>query len=83
MFREKIAEIFPYGVEGYKEYPARNEVVFELERAEFDAEKLFKLSDALGTGTIGIETETRYGGYCETCEYSYGVMVLTARGVKF
>lgn len=70
-------------IEEYKEYPARAEVEFVLQRTEFNAEKLFKLSDLLGTGTIEIETETRYGGYCETCSYEYGVMVLTAKGVKF
>lgn len=83
MFKEKIKEIFAYEVESYKEYPERNEVRFELRRTEFNAEKLFALSDALGTGTIGIETETRWDGYCDTCSCEYGVMVLTARGVKF
>jgi hypothetical protein len=83
MFKEKIKEIFGYEVEEYTEHPSRNEVTFELRRTEFDAEKLFALSDALGTGTIGIETQTRWEGNCDTCSYEYGVMILIVRGVKF
>jgi hypothetical protein len=81
-FKEVVGEIFS-GAECYRENSKRNEVTFEVQSAEFNAEKLFKLSDVLGTGTISIETETRQGGYCETCSYAYGVMVFTARGVKF
>lgn len=81
MFKEKIEEIFG-AVSEYTERPSRKEVSFISDRTEFTAERLFALSDLLGTGTIGIEAETRNGGYCETCSYEYGVMVFTARGVE-
>lgn len=79
-FKEKITQIFG-GVSEYVERPDISEVSFVIDNVDFDAAKLFALSDLLGTGTIGIETETRNEGYCETCSYEYGVMVLTARGV--
>lgn len=83
MFKDRIRQIFGYGVEEYKETPNKGEIYFELARTEFTAEKLFALSDLLGTGTIGIEAGTRDGGYCPTCSFEYGVMEVTARGVDF
>lgn len=80
-FKAKVNEIFG-GVSEYKENAKAKTVFFVIDRIEFNAEKLFALSDLLGTGTIGIEAETRNGGYCETCSYEYGVMELTATGVE-
>jgi hypothetical protein len=81
-YKETVDKIFGY-VEEYKESPEKGTVTFELRRTEFNAEKLFALSDLLGTGTIEIEADIRYEGYCETCSYEYGVMILNAVGVSF
>jgi len=80
MFEEGIGKIFE-SVSCYKE--SGDKVSFETDKVIFTAEKLFALSNLLGTGVIEIEAETRSGGYCDTCSYEYGVMVLTAGGVKF
>jgi hypothetical protein len=82
-FKDKIHKIFGSGIENYREILDSNEIIFELNRTEFNAEKLFELSDALGTGTISIETDVRTSGYCDTCSYEYGVMILTVKEVKF
>ena len=79
-FEKEVRKLLS-GVDVYKERPDRGEVYIEIEGSEFTAEKLFKLSDLLGTGTISISTATRHGGYCETCDFEYAVMILTATGV--
>lgn len=80
-FREEVENIFG-SVEEYRESKKTGTVFFVINRIEFTAEKLFKLSDLLNTGSIGIEASTRNDGVCDTCSYEYGVMELTARGVE-
>ena len=82
VFYDAITELF-LSVDEYKEDVKRQTVSFVMSRAEFNAEDLFKIAGFLGTGTIGIECDTRNGGYCDTCSYEYGVMVWTATNVKF
>ena len=85
-FKDKVTKLFP-DVDEYKEvesdrwHDGKSVVTFVVRRADFTAEKLFELSDVLGTGTIEIKPEVRYGGYCSTCSYEYGVMEMTAVGV--
>lgn len=85
-FKEQVKEIFGSGsVQSYDEYRTKSVIIIEV--SDFTAEKLFKLSDLLGTGTIRINPEAEYTkGYCDTCDY--GVehnkwIMLYAENVKF
>ena len=79
-----IKDIFgEYELEEYEEDLKYKRLSFLLRRTEFNAEKLFKLSDFLETRVIKIDTETRNDGYCDTCSYEYGVMRLTIENVNF
>lgn len=47
----------------------------------FNFEDLEKISKILGTKHINLSSETREGGYCETCRYTTSVLVLECAGV--
>src|SRR5690242_6953133 len=57
-------------------------VKIELHYHDITFEELQAISKALGTTKINLDNETREGGYCETCRYSYSVTVLTVMDVK-
>lgn len=42
---------------------------------------LEEIAEAFGTKHIDVRTETRSGGYCETCAYEYSVAILDVQKV--
>lgn len=82
IFEKKVYEIFS-GIEEYTEDAKAKTVTLVIGSSGFNAEDLFALSDLLGTGFIRFYPETRSEGYCETCSYEYGVVVMEATKVKF
>ena len=57
-------------------------VKIELRYHDITFEELQEISKALGTTKINLDSETREGGYCDTCRYSYSITVLTAMDVR-
>lgn len=49
-------------------------ITFRYHDVTFD--DLQKLADEFGTKKINFGSETRQGGYCDTCAYSYSVNVV-------
>jgi hypothetical protein len=85
-FKEQVEEIFGKDcIRSYIEYPKTNNVYIDV--TEFTAEKLFELSDLLGTGVIRINPDAYYsGGGCDTCDYGSEHekwIELVAQNVKF
>lgn len=59
-----------------------NTVIIELQDISVTYKMLDNLSDLLKTDDINLSTETREGGYCETCHYTYTVTIITAYNCK-
>ncbi len=76
-FKDGVSKIFGYTTK-YKEDITRKTVEFQVD--DFTAEKLFALSDYLGTPTI-LSTPTGTNG-CPTCGVDYAINIY-ARNVKF
>jgi hypothetical protein len=57
-------------------------VVIEVRYHDISFEDLVKVSKALGTTRINLDSQTREGGFCETCRYSYSITVLTVWDVR-
>ena len=51
------------------------------EGAPVNFDTLSKVAEAFGTKDINFSDETRTGGYCETCEYSYTIVTIRVRGL--
>lgn len=78
-FKQQIEDLFGE-VSEYSEY--KDKVRFKISDG-FTADKLFKLSDILGTGTIDINSYYISGG-CDTCDYGEETgMEFNAFGVKY
>ena len=56
----------------------RELVVMEVRYHDVSFEDLVRVSKALGTTQINLDSQVRESGYCETCRYSYSITVLTA-----
>lgn len=68
----KVEEIF-YGVRSYTESASQRTVEFTVSGSEVSFDRLTKLSELFQTKNINFGSETRQGGYCETCAYTYSV----------
>jgi hypothetical protein len=84
--QDKLDEIFPkpkWAFSGFASLEAMNEkgfvICFEEHETSFD--DLVKISEAFGTKVINFKSETREGGYCETCSYSYSVNLVSVDDV--
>lgn len=60
----------------------KNTITIELCDTNITYKMLDNLSELLKTDSIDISSETREGGYCESCYYTYTVTVLTAYNCK-
>ena len=70
---QKIRNIF-YDVTEFRE---RDNKIYFTTKSEVNYVKLIELSKAFNTTQIEFEPETRGGGGCPTCDYSYGVFCIT------
>lgn len=52
-------------------------VVLESKYHDVTFEDLTQLSEIFGTRDINLGSETREGGYCETCRFNYDVTIIT------
>ena len=82
--REKVDAIFEGALNTYNEHKvsSRTEVWIEVDSDAVTFDKLAALSDLFQTRKINLGTETREGGYCETCAYSYSVVVIRVEDIK-
>ena len=53
-----------------------NSVQVEIETESLNFDQLVWFSKFFGTKNINVNAETREGGYCETCSYTYSVQKL-------
>lgn len=70
--KSRVEEIFD-GVRSYTESATRKTVEFTVSGSEVSFDKLAQLSELFQTKNINLGSETRQGGYCETCAYTYSV----------
>lgn len=59
----------------------RTSVAVEIETDTLTFDHLVWFSEFFGTKDIDVNAETREGGYCETCAYTYAVQRLKIRNV--
>lgn len=71
----------PEFVESYRVDPVRNSIEVET-REGLTFAWLEEVAEMFGTKDINVTTETRNGGYCETCSYEYSVAILDVMNVK-
>ena len=74
---------FTYDLEVKDSWDKKGKIAsIELQYHDITFEDLQAVSQALGTTKINVDSETREGGYCETCRYSYSVTVITVMDIK-
>jgi hypothetical protein len=78
--RQKVEHICGY-LKEYSEDELRKSVRITV--SDVDFAKLARLSRLFKTKDINFGSETRSGGYCETCSYTYGVVVIRIDGADF
>lgn len=72
--KDQVAE-FVY-IRKYTEYPEQRKVEIEISGDEVTFDNLSKMSELFQTKNINFGSETRHGGYCETCAYTYSVTMI-------
>lgn len=74
---------FSYDLEVKDSWDKKGKIAsVEINYHDITFDDLTMVSKALGTSKINLDSQTREGGYCETCRYSYTVTVLTVMDIQ-